>query len=251
MVRTLTDIQDQKEAEQKLAEALHIREDFLAIAGHELKTPLTALLMHIQGLQVARKAGVAEAKLDERLEKASRTGDRLATLIDQMLDVSRITAGRLQLEHEDFDLTALISEVSDRLSEQAARAGSAIILEVQPEVTGIWDRLRLEQVVTNLLGNAVKYGQGNPITVTLTADRDTAVLRVSDRGIGILSGQQEKIFERFERAVGPREFGGFGLGLWITRQIVDASGGAISVESALGEGSTFTVRLPRKSQEKP
>jgi len=241
---TLTDIHDQKEAEGKLAEALHTREDFLAIAGHELKTPLTALLMHIQGLQSARRGKVSAAKFDERLEKAARAGDRLASLIDQMLDVSRITAGRLQLEHEQFDLDALIREVSDRFSEEAARAGSSIALDLQARVHGTWDRLRLEQVVTNLIGNAVKYGKGNPIDVVLTVDGAGAVIRVKDRGIGILPGQQEKIFERFERAVGPREFGGFGLGLWITRQIVEASGGAIAVESEPGVGSVFTVRLP-------
>ncbi len=241
---TLTDIHDQKEVESKLAEALHTREDFLAIAGHELKTPLTALLMHVQGLQAARRTKLPAAKLDERLEKASRAGDRLAMLIDQMLDVSRITAGRLLLEQEDFDLAELIREVSDRFSEQAARAGSVIVLDVRSSVRGTWDRLRLEQVLQNLISNAAKYGKGNPIEVRLAVEAGRAVIRVKDRGIGILPGQQKKIFERFERAVGPREFGGFGLGLWITRQIVQASGGAVTVESEPGVGSLFTVRLP-------
>ncbi len=246
---TLTDIQDQKEVEGKLAEALHTRDDFLAIAGHELKTPLTALLMHVQGLQSARRAEVSAEKFDARLEKAARVGDRLASLIDQMLDVSRITAGRLQLEPEEFDLGALVKEVSDRFSEEAARAGSSIALDLQDGVHGTWDRLRLEQVVTNLISNAVKYGKGNPIDMLLTLEGGVAVLRVKDRGIGILPGQQAKIFERFERAVGPREFGGFGLGLWITRQIVEASGGGISVESEPGVGSVFTVRVPLELAE--
>jgi len=246
---TLTDIQDQKEVEGELAQALHTREDFLAIAGHELKTPLTALLMHVQGLQAGRRAKISAAKLDERLEKASRAGDRLASLIDQMLDVSRISAGRLQLEREDVALDTLIREVCDRFSEQAARAGSAIVLEIQPRVQGSWDRLRLEQVVTNLVSNAVKYGKGNPIAVSLEVAAGRAVIQVRDHGIGILPGQQQKIFERFERAVGPREFGGFGLGLWITRQIVEASGGEVTVESEPGVGSLFTVRLPLEPVE--
>jgi signal transduction histidine kinase/integral membrane sensor domain MASE1 len=229
---------------EKLSEALRVREDFLAIAGHELKTPLAALLLHIQNLQRTQQNDGAPTKLTERLVKAVGAAHRLENLINQMLDVSRITAGRLQLDVERFELKGLLSEVVERFADQAQRAGSSISLDAQATAVGAWDRLRIDQVLGNLLANAIKYGQGRPIHVQLREEAGEAVVSVTDGGIGIEPCQQNKIFERFERAVGTREFGGFGLGLWITRQIVEASGGSIGVQSAPGQGSIFTVRLP-------
>jgi PAS domain S-box-containing protein len=246
---TATDIHAQKEHAQQLSEALRIREDFLAIAGHELKTPLAALLMHVQSLQRAQSTGIPIAKLQERLAKASNSGLRLESLIDQMLDVSRITAGRLRLELEPFELEGLLKEVIDRFAEQAQRVGSQISLRTKTHACGVWDRLRIDQVLSNLVANAVKYGQGKPIDVELCEEGGQAVVRITDRGIGIDPSQQKKIFERFERAVGTREFGGFGLGLWISHQITEASGGSINVESAAGQGSVFTLRLPLQPRE--
>ncbi|HEX9296595.1 MAG TPA: GAF domain-containing protein [Polyangiaceae bacterium] len=236
-------------AAERLTEALRIREDFLAIAGHELKTPLSALLLHIQSLERAVRANMPLTKLDERLEKASHAGLRLENLINEMLDFSRIAAGRLRLEPETFELGALVRETVERFSEQAMRARAPISLQAPPDVVGVWDRLRIDQVLSNLIANAIKYGRGKPIDVSLAAEADEVVIRVVDRGIGIEPNQQKKIFDRFERAVGAREFGGFGLGLWISRQIVEASGGRIEVASTLGQGSTFTVRLPMQPKD--
>jgi signal transduction histidine kinase len=230
--------------EEVLAEALHVREDFLAIASHELNTPLAALLMHIQSLQRATRADTAPPKLVERLEKAANAGLRLESLIKQLLDVSQITAGRLRLDPESFELGGLVREVIERFSEPAARTGCAISVHMQSQPRGTWDRLRIDQVLNNLIANAVKYGKGKPIDVYLSTEAGEVLIRVADRGIGIPPTEQKRIFERFERAVGTREFGGFGLGLWISRQIVEASGGRIEVDSKPGQGSTFTVRLP-------
>jgi PAS domain S-box-containing protein len=246
---TCTDIQSQKESEQRLSDALRVREDFLAIAGHELKTPLAALLMHVQGLERAAQKDESASRWKERLSKASAAGFRLEKLIDDMLDVTRITAGRLRLQPEPTDLDVLVREVVERFAEQAARTQSPISLWAEARVSGLWDRLRLDQVITNLVSNALKYGKGKPVEIEVREEMGRALVRVRDHGIGIDPDQQRKIFQRFERVVAPREYGGFGLGLWISRQIVEASGGQIEVESTLGDGATFTLSLPVRPQE--
>jgi PAS domain S-box-containing protein len=224
--------------------AVQVRDEFLAVAGHELRTPLTALLMHVQSLHRSVRPDESAPKLKQRLEKAAASGERLEKLINQMLDVSRITAGRLKLEPEAMSLDELVREVVERSSELATRSRTPITLRLDSQVVGQWDPLRLDQVVTNLVSNAIKYGGGKPIEVEVRRDTEHAVLRVIDHGIGIEPNQQRKIFERFERAVASREYGGFGLGLWIARQIVDTSGGTIQVQSEPGCGATFTVTLP-------
>jgi len=221
--------------------AVQVRDEFLAIAGHELRTPLTALLLQINSL--VRNVPTDGARLKQRLEKAALAGERLAALIGQMLDVSRITAGRLRLDHERVEIDELVREVAERFSELARESGCALVLRLEP-VVGTWDRVRVDQVISNLIGNAVKYGRGQPVEVELRRDGSDVVLRVIDHGIGISADDQQKIFERFERAAGTREYGGFGLGLWISRQIVEASHGTIDVASEPGRGATFTVRLP-------
>jgi signal transduction histidine kinase len=225
-----------------LLAAIQARDDILAAAGHELKTPLTVLLMQLQGLQ--RSAQRDPTKIGDRLAKAGQSGLRLERLINQLLDVSRITAGRLRLEPECFDLSALVREVVQRFADAAAPPQCPIFAPCAEPVDGNWDRLRIDQVVSNLVGNAVKYGQAKSVEVSLHIEGSHAVLRVTDHGIGIDDQHRDRIFQRFERAVANRDFGGFGLGLWIARQIVEASGGAIEVASVLGQGSTFTVRLP-------
>jgi signal transduction histidine kinase len=227
-----------------LQHAVQVRDDFLAAAGHELKTPLAALLMQVQSMQRQLEKNIVPTNMVQRLEKAARAGTRLERLIDELLDVSRITAGRLHLEPAAMQLDELVHEVVERFVDQAASAGCTITVEAAP-VTGIWDRARIDQVVSNLVGNALKYGRGHSVEVNVAARNGDAVLRIVDHGIGIAAGEQQKIFERFERAVQNRDFGGFGLGLWIARQIVEASGGTIEVDSSPGEGATFTVMLPR------
>jgi signal transduction histidine kinase len=243
-IRARLEAQSQRDRLQSLTadlhEALQARDDFLSIAGHELRTPLAAMLLQIQSThRFARKEG-APPRVVERLEKANASGCRLQTLVDQLLDVSRIRSGRLTLEPERTDLVELAREVVAR----HADTGSALSVEAPEELVGLWDRSRLDQVVTNLVSNAIKYGEGKPVEVRLSRVAERAVLRITDRGIGIPEAEQQKIFERFERAAGAKEYAGLGLGLWITKQVVAASGGTIEVKSAPGNGTTFTVTLP-------
>jgi signal transduction histidine kinase len=147
------------------------------------------------------------------------------------------------LEREEVDASRLVREVVGRLREELAWTHCPIALQVRSGIVGRWDCLRLEQVVTNLVTNAAKYGSGKPIEVTLDTEESRARLTVRDHGIGIAPEDQARIFEPFERAVSTRHYGGFGLGLWIVRQIIESMGGSIRVESVPGEGSTFTVEF--------
>jgi PAS domain S-box-containing protein len=229
-------------------EAIRLREEFLSIASHELKTPISALQLQVQSLLagLARSgANFDPERLKRGLERVDRQVKRQTLLVNDLLDVSRLSAGRLELVREPLELGALVRDVADRFEQEYARTGTPLELTLAPEVRGQWDRLRLDQVLTNLLSNALKYGRGNPVRVTLEEKDGRARLRVRDGGIGIAKEHLPRLFHRFERAVSERNYGGFGLGLWIARQIVEAMGGHIEVESVLGEGSTFHVELPR------
>ena len=229
-------------------EAVRARDEFLSIASHELKTPLTTLQLQIQGLARRLKSVSGDPVfqgLAARVGTSERQVERLTGLINNLLDISRITAGRLELDLEPVDLAAVARETAARFRDDLARAGSVLELHADGECPGEWDRLRLEQVVVNLLSNAAKYGAGRPIAIFVDGSETTARFSIRDHGIGIPAEHQGRIFERFERAVSDRHYGGLGLGLWIVRQIVDAFGGTIEVESKPGEGSTFTVLLPR------
>jgi PAS domain S-box-containing protein len=243
-VGVIQDITFLKHAQDKLAEALRLREEFLGIASHELKTPLTALLMQVQGVQRLMRTDPGSERYAARLGRAAAAALRLEKLINELLDVSRIGEGRLRLEPERFELGPLIEEVVGRFSEIASPTESSIDVRADQGIHGNWDRSRIDQVVTNLLSNALKYGAGSAIDVTARKADGTAVITVRDRGIGIAKSEQRRIFERFERSVDTRSYGGFGLGLWIAREIVVASGGTIEVDSAEGSGSSFIVRLP-------
>ena len=170
--------------------------------------------------------------------------ERLEGLVHTLLDVSRITAGKLVLELTPCDLGELAREVVERFEAQAASAGSELRLRTR-EVVGRWDRARIDQVVTNLVSNAIKYGNGQPVEVAVGERDGVAVLVVSDHGVGIVPESHARIFERFERAANNSAASGLGLGLWIARRMVQAHGGDIAVESAPGAGATFTVTLPR------
>jgi PAS domain S-box-containing protein len=224
-------------------EAVRIRDDFVAVAGHELRTPLAAMLLQVQVLQrTARRQPPVD--LDARIEKIARSGVRLERLVEQLLDVSRISAGRLLLEPSACDLADLAREVADRYADASAQASCPVSVRADGHVEGIWDRQRLETVIANLLANAIKFGAGKPVDIDVGRDRGQAVVRVTDHGIGIEPEDRQRLFQRFERALAAREYGGFGLGLWICRNVVEASGGTIDVESEPDRGSTFTVRLP-------
>ena len=223
-------------------EAVRARDDFLSIASHELRTPLTPLRLRIQILRrlLAHGETPPREKLAASLDTLDRQTERLGRLVSDLLDVSRITAGKLTLHRERLDLAEIASEVVERY---AGVSGSRIALQTQ-SAPGSWDRARLEQVATNLLANAIKYGEGKPIDVVVAPKDGVAVLVVRDRGIGIAAQDTERIFGRFERATSAISYGGLGLGLYIAQQIAAAHGGRISVESAPGQGAAFTVALP-------
>jgi PAS domain S-box-containing protein len=232
---------------QELQQAVQLRDNFLSVASHELKTPLTPMLIRLHTLVRAMESQPdAPFTRQVRLytETAGRQIQKLVTLINDLLDVSRIAAGRFRLEREQLDLVTVVRDVAGRFEIEANRAGSPLTLDLPAALPMQSDALRLEQVVTNLVDNAIKYGSGRPIEVRLRNEGDQAVLVVRDQGIGIPPEFQPRIFERFERAVSERHYGGLGLGLYITRTIVDALGGSIAVSSREGQGATFTVKLP-------
>jgi signal transduction histidine kinase len=225
-------------------EAVALRDEFLGIAGHELRTPLTALQLGLQRL-VRESATLGDAaRLSKWVAICQRQGERLGRLVGDLLDVSRITSGRLPMVLEEMDLSALMEEVAARMGAELEKVGCPLVLKLQSPLLGRWDRSRLDQVLTNLLGNAMKYGQGRPIEVSAMATPEGVCLCVRDEGIGISPEDQQRIFGRFERAASVRHYGGFGLGLYILREIVEAHGGSVSVQSEPGQGARFTVTLP-------
>jgi signal transduction histidine kinase len=243
----LAETRQRVEAEN-LQQAVRLRDDFLSMASHELKTPLTSLKVHIQGAlreAARREEPVPRAQHVAKLETLDRNVARLAQLVDSMLDMSRINAGRLELELGEMDLAEVVREVAARFAEDAARARCPLTVRAEHAVVGHWDRARVDQVVTNLLSNALKYGRGQPVELVVSGRDASATLEVRDQGIGIAEESRQRIFERFERAVPHGTVGGFGLGLWLVRQIVNGLGGSVGVESTPGQGSTFRVVLPR------
>src|SRR2546426_29591 len=190
-----------------------------------------------------REANARLWALNETLEQqvAERTRE---LLFANLLDVSNLNAGDLQLRPESVDLAAAVREILIGMREELAQAGCAVTFLAAAPVVGSWDRSRLDQIAINLLSNAAKYGRGKPVEVVVEQTGTHARLIVRDHGFGIAPDDKGRIFDRFERAVSVRHYGGFGLGLWIAHQIVSAMGGEIRVESERGAGSTFVVELP-------
>ena len=249
------DIRRRLEAEQgrakvlaELRSAIRMRDEFFTLASHELKTPLAALALNTDVLARAfNSLGPSSPPQSEakRVKRMSLQVRRFGELIERLLDVSSIVAGHLEINVEEVDLVALSREVIDRFESVLTKSGATLSFEATGCVLGHWDRLRVDQVLTNLLSNAMKYGAAKPIEVAVRQRLNMAVLTVRDHGIGIKPEDRERIFGRFERAVSASQYPGLGLGLWITRQIVEAMGGTISVESGPDlEGSIFTVELP-------
>jgi len=245
----IRDITDRKrfeaEREELLAatqRALQLRDDFLMIASHELRAPVTNISLQLQQLHRQIDRGAPRAQLRVMSDAAFHETGRLTSLIDALLDAQQ-AKGQLALDVGDVDLGELVADVSNRLKSRADQVGSELVIDV-PSIHGRWDRLRIDQVVTNLLLNALKYGRGRPVRVA--ADEDGALVRIEvhDQGIGVASEDVKRIWGKFERAV-PAHYGGIGLGLFIARQIVEAHQGHVDCESVPGEGSTFRVMLPR------
>lgn len=254
-IGSVIDISERKHVEQErermltaMDEAIRLRDEFLAVASHELKTPLTPLNLKLQTLARAtqeRRGPELLERLPADLEVMQRQVKRLSALVGELLDVTLISSGHLRLELEPVDLGALIQEVAARFGGESQRTGTPIHAELDEEVVvGRWDRARLEQAVSNLLSNALKYGVGHPVHLRAGRTAEHAWFSVRDEGIGIPPDAAGRIFEKFERAVSERHYGGLGLGLYVTRQNVQAMGGTVDVRSTLGQGATFTVRLP-------
>ncbi len=230
----------------ELRRAVESRDDFLSMASHELRTPATTLRLQFEMLRrIAARGPIEPDLLLDRLLKSERQVDRLEQLINQLLDVSRVATGRLELEPSTFDLGDLAREVIARFDEP----GVTIRVDAEGDLVGFWDRFRIDQVLTNLVGNAIKYGRNSPVDVVLRGAGDRVRCVVRDGGIGIPLAAQSKIFERYERAAPLARFAGFGLGLWITRQILLRHGTDITVASKIDEGSAFAFELPRSSPE--
>jgi signal transduction histidine kinase len=245
--------QEQKIAQQNealaaaLQSAVRARDEFLAVAGHELKTPVTALYLQAQAWQrrLIRAEQTGERRPTvEAWNRQVKGLERLTGLIDELLDVSGINRGKLELNREQLDLREVVEEVISRYTDVLADSKSNVTVHTPESVWGHYDRMRVEQVLSNLLTNALKYGEGQPVHIDLRKEKDQAVVCVQDQGRGIAPEDQHRIFECFERAEPEPSTTGFGVGLWIVRQIVDATGGSIDVDSTLGKGSAFTVRMP-------
>jgi PAS domain S-box-containing protein len=230
-------------------EAVQARDVFLGLMAHELRTPVAALKLQVDALERATRsaeAGGEPPRVSDRLAAAQRQLARLAALVERMLDVSRLTGEDVAPEREPCDLVDVARAAIDGVADALAASGCRVELHAQAPLPGAWDRRRVEHVLANLLHNAAKFGAGKPIEVTLLERGPGAVIEVRDRGIGIAAEDQARVFERFERAVSARHFGGFGVGLWVARQLVRSMGGELGVASAPGQGATFTVSLPRQ-----
>lgn len=228
--------------------AIRLRDEFLSISSHELRTPLTPLRMQVDGIARMLERGTLNEMSGERLKKMLTSADRqitrLVSLIDDLLDVSRFTSGKLNLKIEPVDLTASIHEIVERYHFQLQEARCEVEVQAPELLIAHVDRGRFEQILINLLTNAMRYAPGTPIKIVLAQVGDQAVLKVTDQGIGISVADQKRIFSRFERLASSSNYGGLGLGLFIVQQIVTSHQGAVSVESEVGKGSTFIIQLP-------
>lgn len=225
--------------------AIRVRDEFLSISSHELRTPLTPLKMQIQGIRrYLEKGTLSDDQLKKMLEISEKQVNRLTALIEDLLDVSRISAGKLNLNREELDASEVVKEVVERYQPQLQSVKCEVRLQLVPSLPASLDRLRFEQVVINLLTNSMKYAAGKPIHVSLAKESGALVLKVVDQGMGISVEDQKRIFGRFERVFSTDHYGGLGLGLFIVNQIVNAHGGSIAVESEAGRGASFTVRIP-------
>jgi len=244
-------IQTLREAERRIADLqrdLAAQEQFASTLAHELRNLLAPIVMQAEYLADAgRQASepLPGAWLNQRLEGLCMRLRKFVGTFELIMDASRRTAGHIELRLEDVDLSALVRELTAGFEREAMSARSTLSVEALPQLVGFWDRLRLEQICTNLISNAIRYGRAQPIAVSLSGDDEWATLRVQDHGMGISEADQQRIFERFERGR-QRHPGGFGLGLWIVRENCRALGGEVAVQSQPGEGSTFSVRLPRR-----
>ena len=244
-VGTWTDIEGQKqlqqETEAQLAEALAMvqrRDEFVSVASHELRTPLTSLMIHLNRFKLTRSAGA--------IEHCEAQARRLSYLVNELLDLTQIGLGRLKLTKEPGDFAWIVRETASRAATELGALGRLVSIQAEVPIPGLFDSNRIEQIVSNLVSNAIKYGRGRPVLVRAekTPRANRVRLTVEDQGLGIPAEMQSRIFERFERVASGTSISGLGLGLYIVKQIVEAHGGTIRVASEPGMGARFTVELP-------
>ncbi|MRW88093.1 response regulator [Pseudoduganella sp. FT26W] len=242
--------QQQAATQAQLERALVMRDEFMSMVSHEMRTPLNTLYLETQLRKMQLERGNMAAFGAEQLQRMVARDDRqiqsIIRLIDDMLDVSRIRSGKLSLRPGWVELSGLLRRVVHDLTPQATTAGATLTLEAGTPVSGWWDEFRIEQIVVNLLTNAMRYGCQQPISVTLTVEQDWARIDVRDCGPGIAPENQAKIFEPYERGVGSDAPAGLGLGLYISRQLAEVHEGSLTLESKPGEGSVFSLTLPRR-----
>jgi two-component system OmpR family sensor kinase len=247
------DLVDERDALiQQLREAVAARDNFLAIAAHELRSPLTAIQARLELMGLAERSGDYE-RMAGQLAPLAAVIDQFAKRTELVLNTAQLNTGKLPLEFSRFDLTKIVTGVLESYSPLLKRRGSALTARLEPELFVWLDERATIGIVENLLSNAIKYGQGKPVEVTSRSLEHQVLISVRDHGIGIAPAHTQRIFERFERAVGPLSRQGFGIGLWVSRNFVDAMGGSIHVTSRTGAGSLFTVKLPidgRRSNER-
>jgi signal transduction histidine kinase len=233
----------------ELEQAVRMRDDFMSIVAHEVRTPLNGLILETQlrKMHLARDNAAAFTldKMHAMVDRDERQIKSLIRLIEDMLDVSRIRTGKLSIRPTRFDLSALVRDWLQNFAPQIEAAESSVTLEADQTVVGSWDEFRIEQVISNLLTNALRYGAKSPITVKVYSESGQAWVEVRDLGIGIGEENQKRIFQQFERVTAKHAVAGLGLGLFISEQIVAAHGGSITVESRIGEGALFRVCLPQ------
>ena len=224
------------------------KDDFILMASHELKTPITTLKLQVQMRNRLIKKGDLSVYLPEKVNSLITTAEhqlsRIERLVDDMLDISRIENGKLKLQYEQFDLGDLVKKTFQSFSEEFKNAKCPVELDIKEGIVGQWDKYRIEQAIINLFTNAIKYGSNCNVKITVKQDAKDAILMVKDEGMGIATEDQKRIFQRFERAVEGGNISGLGLGLFITKEILELQGGDIYVDSTFGEGSTFIVKLP-------
>ncbi len=237
--------------EQKYEKALmeiRSRDEFLSIASHELKTPLTSMLIQLQtALHNIRNVSLANFSVENlmrMLDSAEKQSKRLTKMINDLLNISLITTGKLSLEPEEYDLIPLVQDVVNQFVDKAEKGGYTIEIQTDKEIIVFWDKLRIEQIFTNLLSNAIKYGNNKPIRLSVKKHNSDVRIVVSDEGIGIPSEKLNYIFGRFTRAHANQDYKGLGVGLYITYQIVTAHEGTIKVDSQEGNGTVFTIQIP-------
>ncbi|MRW91118.1 response regulator [Duganella sp. FT80W] len=242
--------QQQEETQAQLRHALLMRDEFMSMVSHEMRTPLNTLYLETQLRKMQLERGNMAAFGAEQLQRMVARDDRqiqsIIRLIDDMLDVSRIRSGKLSLRPGWVELSGLLRRVVHDLTPQATTAGTSITLDAATPVSGWWDEFRIEQIVVNLLTNALRYGCAQPVQVTLTVEQDWARIDVRDCGPGIAPDKQARIFEPYERGVGADAPAGLGLGLYISRQLAEVHEGTLTLQSKPGEGAVFSLTLPRR-----